>query len=81
MVPKQVETDDVVESSIAQIRKEWRKSTKNHDEMKKLMARTYEKRRSMVKRNTTYRQCHQRFSPTLKSSICKYKIENAFFSK
>ena len=48
MVPEQVETDEVVESCIAQIKKEWKKSKKNHDEIKKLMAKTYEKRRSMV---------------------------------
>ena len=48
MLPEQVETEDVLDLCTARIKKEWKKSKKNHDELKRLMARTYEKRRSMV---------------------------------
>ena len=48
MLPEQVEADDVQDLCIAQIKKEWKKSKKNHDELKKLMGRTYQKRRAMV---------------------------------
>ena len=45
MLPEQVETDDVLDFCIAQIKKEWKKSKKNHDVLKKLMGRTHQKQR------------------------------------
>jgi hypothetical protein len=50
LVPQQLESDEVIQTAVASIKQEWKKSKKNHDNIKKHMKTTYSKRRAMVLR-------------------------------
>ena len=48
LVPEQLESDEVIQTAVASIKQEWKKSKKNHDNIKEHMKTTYSKRRAMV---------------------------------
>jgi thiosulfate reductase cytochrome b subunit len=42
------QSDEVIQTAVASIKQEWKKSKKNHDNIKEHMKTTYSKRRAMV---------------------------------